>query len=211
MNSRVNELLQNMETLEAEFHAELRARERILQERFVATRAELRTASAEVQAKIQEAAQQVAEYSLWRHILSIPFIYMMIVPLVIMDIMLTVYQQICFRLYRIPTVSRGAHFVIDRQLLATLNLVDKFNCMYCGYGNGVFSYGREIISRTEQYWCPIKHAQKILDESERYRQFLDYEDTENYHQKLQTYRENLRGEEARSERADAGADRKIED
>ena len=194
MNPRVNELLENMAKLEDEFHAELRARERDFQARFVNTMAEIRAASDDLQARVQSAAEEVAQHSLWRHILSIPFIYVMIVPLVIMDFMLTIYQQICFRLYRIPTVSRSAHFVIDRQLLASLNLVDKFNCMYCGYGNGVFSYGREVISRTEQYWCPIKHAQKILDESARYQQFLDYGDTEDYHDKLETYREDLRDE-----------------
>jgi hypothetical protein len=30
------------------------------------------------------------------------------------------------------------------------------------YANGVFAYVREVGSRTEQYWCPIKHARRVL-------------------------------------------------
>lgn len=49
-------------------------------------------------------------------------------------------------------------------MLSYLNAIEKLNCVYCGYGNGVIAYGREIIARTEQFWCPIKHASKAAGE-----------------------------------------------
>lgn len=51
---------------------------------------------------------------------------------------------------------------MDLQKLVYLNGIEKFNCLSCGYGYGVISYTREIIARTEQYWCPIKHARRVV-------------------------------------------------
>jgi hypothetical protein len=131
----------------------------------------------------------------WRHIASIPFIYSMIIPFVFLDLTFTLYQAICFRLYQIKRVKRAQYFIIDRQFLVNLNVIDKINCMYCGYGNGVISYAGEIASRTEQYWCPIKHAHKIQAEPARYNRFLEYGDTENYHEKMAAYRDKLSTED----------------
>jgi len=120
----------------------------------------------------------------FRNILSSPIIYSMIIPLAFMDISITVYQHICFRLYGIPRVKRSNYLVIDRQYLVYLNTIEKFNCMYCGYGNGVISYSREVIARTEQYWCPIKHAKKVLDAHHLSRKFIDYGDAQAYKNEL---------------------------
>jgi hypothetical protein len=48
--------------------------------------------------------------------------------------------------------------VIDRPFLATLNAIEKMNCMYCGYSNGVIAFTSEIASRTENYWYLIMYA-----------------------------------------------------
>ncbi|MDD9894813.1 MAG: hypothetical protein OXU24_03385, partial [Gammaproteobacteria bacterium] len=146
-------------------------------------------------AHTREQAEGNRSFLFLRHLLSAPFIYLMIVPLAILDITVTVYQHICFRLYGIPRVHRGDHFIIDRQLLGQLTLLNKFNCVYCGYGNGSISYAREIISRTEQYWCPIKHAHDTPAASDRYNKFLEYGDTENYRERREGYREDLRSDE----------------
>ena len=126
-----------------------------------------------------------------RNVLSAPFIYSMIVPFVILDLSISVYQQICFSLYRIKKVKRSAFIVIDRYKLQHLNSIEQFNCVYCGYGNGVLSYAREVASRTEQYWCPIKHARKVIGRHSRYHDFIDFGDGENYHQRLAEYRKKL--------------------
>jgi hypothetical protein len=91
-------------------------------------------------------------------ILTAPVIYSLIIPLSLLDLFVSIYQRICFPIYGIPRVVRGEYVVIDRHMLSYLNVIEKLNCVYCGYGNGVLAYAREIAARTEQYWCPIKHA-----------------------------------------------------
>ena len=119
-----------------------------------------------------------------KHIISAPIIYSIIIPIFFIDITVSLYQHICFRLYGIPLVNRSKYLVIDRQHLEYLNVLEKLNCMYCGYGNGVMSYVREIIARTEQYWCPIKHANKVIDAHSRAENYVDYGDASSYREKL---------------------------
>jgi hypothetical protein len=113
-------------------------------------------------------------------VLTAPVIYALILPLAVLDLFGTVYQRVCFPVYGIPRVRRGDHVVIDRHHLAYLNALQKLNCVYCGYGNGVLSYAREIASRTEAYWCPIKHARRIADPHDRMAGFADYGDAEGF-------------------------------
>jgi hypothetical protein len=63
--------------------------------------------------------------------------------------------------------------------------------MYCGYGNGVISYVREIIACTEQYWCPIKHAKKNIDPHSRIKNYGDYGDASAYREQLVELRKAL--------------------
>jgi len=127
-------------------------------------------------------------------VLTAPVIYSMIAPLVFMDVCFTVYQHICFRAYGVPRVSRRDHLVIDRHKLAYLNIIEKVNCTYCGYGNGVIAYAREIVSRTEQYWCPIRHASRVHGAHERYPRFFAYGDAEAYQQGVKAIRQELGAE-----------------
>ena len=127
----------------------------------------------------------------WRSVVTAPIIYSMIVPLLIIDISFTLYQHICFRAYGVPRVSRRDYLVNDRHLLVYLNTIEKINCTYCGYGNGVLAYTREIVSRTEQYWCPIRHAHRVIDSHRRYPQFFAYGDAKSYQQGLKEKRKAL--------------------
>ena len=68
--------------------------------------------------------------------------------------------------------------MIDRHRLPYLNAVQKLNCLYCGYGNGVIAYAREIIARTEQFWCPIKHARRTHGAHARTSKFVDFGDAD---------------------------------
>lgn len=113
-----------------------------------------------------------------RHLLSAPFIYAMIIPTIILDIFLFVYQQICFRLYDIPFVKRSDYVTLDRKALDYLNVIQKFNCLYCSYVNGIFSYAVEIWWRTEKYWCPIKYAKKMKWGHDWQEYFADFWDPE---------------------------------
>jgi hypothetical protein len=94
-------------------------------------------------------------------------------------------------MYGISRVRRSAYIVIDRQHLAYLNGIEKLNCMYCGYANGVFAYVREVAGRTEQYWCPIRHATRVRAPHPHYRHFVDYGDADGYRKRLLPLRKDL--------------------
>ena len=125
------------------------------------------------------------------YIITSPIIYAVIIPLAFLDIAVFIYQQICFRVYGIPIVPRSDYIVIDRQHLDYLNAIEKFNCMYCGYGNGLIAYIREVFARTEQFWCPIKHAKSSLRHHHYVDRFVDYGDVANYKQQLAILRKEL--------------------
>lgn len=117
-----------------------------------------------------------------------PIVYTGFIPFLLMDVFLTVYQSACFPIWGIPRVRRSDYLVFDRGDLAYLNVLEKFNCFYCSYGNGVAAYLREVAARTEQYWCPIKHARRILGVHDRYAEFLEFGDAESYRQGLERLR-----------------------
>lgn len=129
-------------------------------------------------------------------IASAPVIYSLILPMMLIDAWASLYQAVCFRVYGIPRVSRGDYINLDRRYLNYLNWIEVLNCLFCGYSNGVVAYVREIGSRTEQYWCPIKHALKISDPHRRYYEFLEYGDAEGYRARLDAFREGLRADAA---------------
>ncbi|MEY4255117.1 MAG: hypothetical protein RLZZ141_344 [Pseudomonadota bacterium] len=125
------------------------------------------------------------------HLLSAPVVYAVIFPLVLLDIAVTLYQEICFRIYGIARVRRARHVVFDRHRLAYLNGLEKLNCTYCSYANGVISYARDIAAATEQYWCPIKHDAGFAEPHPRYLDFLSYGDPSDYHLRLEQLRKSL--------------------
>ncbi len=184
MNEHIAQLLDRLKALEAELeaefaknHAELRfgiEKGRVLFEQEILRRhRELQTS---LRAYIFHARPLI--------VLTAPVIYAMIVPLALLDIGVSVYQAVCFRAYGIPRVSRADYFVFDRSHLAYLNVLEKLNCAYCSYANGLIAYVREIAGRTEQYWCPIKHARRTAGAHAYYREFVDYGDAEAYRQRI---------------------------
>jgi len=121
-------------------------------------------------------------------ILVSPFIYSLILPIALLHLFIAVYQVVCFPVYGIPKVKRSDYIVVDRHKLAYLNPLEKLNCIFCGYANGVIGYAREIASRTELYWCPIKHSRPVATPHSRYTHFIDYGDAEGY----RTHQEEVR-------------------
>ena len=117
-------------------------------------------------------------------LLTAPVIYSLIVPFVVLDLWVTVYQRVCFPIYGVARVPRRRYFAIDRHKLAYLNGIEKVNCTFCSYANGVIAYVREVAARTEQYWCPIKHARAIPAPHTRYQKFADYGDAHRYRNEL---------------------------
>jgi len=198
VQTKLDEILARLQSLQDELEAEL---EKLLEEKreffqytFEKGKVHFKKQVRELQRKYKKGLVKYLIDAEFRHVISAPFIYSIIFPILFLDITVTLYQHICFRLYGIPRVQRSKYLVIDRQHLEYLNVLEKLNCMYCGYGNGVMSYVREIIARTEQYWCPIKHANKILDSHSWSENYVDYGDASAYRQKLAELRKAVASE-----------------
>lgn len=96
-----------------------------------------------------------------------------------------------FRIFKFTFLKRSDYIVFDRQYLGYLNLFEKLNCVYCSYINGLLQYASAMASRTELYFCPIKHAKKMVYEHEHYKEFLVYGDEDKYQEKLEALREKF--------------------
>lgn len=126
-----------------------------------------------------------------QNLITGPIIYSMIIPMLILDLSVSFYQISCFPIYKVAKVKRADYFVYDRQQLGYLNFIEKFHCTYCAYANGLMAYVSEIVARTEEYFCPIKHARKVAASHRRYGHFLDYGQAEEYQVKLEEFRKAL--------------------
>lgn len=137
--------------------------------------------------------QRRQKVGLWRYLrgarlavlLTAPIIYSGWVAFLLLDLFISVYQAVCFPIYGIPKVRRADYLVFDRSDLPYLNIIEKFNCFYCSYGNGVVAFAREVAARTEQYRCPIKHARRLHGAHERYPRFFEHGDAEAFRQGLE--------------------------
>jgi hypothetical protein len=125
-------------------------------------------------------------------VVTAPVIYSLILPFAVADLWVSIYQAICFRVYGIPQVPRGRYMIFDRTGLPYLNALEKLNCAYCSYVNGVIAYVREVAARTEQYWCPIKHTRRLMGAHGRYAGFDEFGDGEGYREALERSRRALR-------------------
>jgi hypothetical protein len=121
-----------------------------------------------------------------------PFIYACIIPFALLDLFISVYQAVCFPVYGIPKARRRDYVAIDRNKLRYLNALEGLNCMYCSYGNGVLAYAVDIAGRTEQHWCPIKHARRIQNAHDRYSHFFPYGDAPAYREGIDKLRNDFK-------------------
>ena len=191
MNPKISELLARIQHMELEIELEMKRRRAELQADFEETRVRFEREVLEQQRRFKTGILAYLFTANWLTVLTAPVIYALIVPISFLDLTITVYQHICFRAYGLPRVKRGDYFVFDRAHLAYLNLIEKINCAYCSYGNGVMAYGREVVARTEQYWCPIKHARKIMAAHPYYTGFVDFGDAQSYKDELENLRTEL--------------------
>ena len=191
MNPKISELLARIQHMELEIELEMKRRRAELQADFEETRVRFEREVLEQQRRFKTGILAYLFTANWLTILTAPVIYALIIPILFLDLSITVYQHICFRAYGLPRVKRSDYFVFDRAHLAYLNLIEKINCAYCSYGNGVMAYGREVVARTEQYWCPIKHARKIMAAHPYYTGFVDFGDAQSYKNELENLRTEL--------------------
>ncbi len=123
--------------------------------------------------------------------LAAPIIYGMVIPAILFDVLVFIYQQVVFRIFKVEFLKRSDYIVYDRHYLGYLNSIEKLNCVYCSYINGLMQYASAISARTEFYFCPIKHAKKIVYQHDHYHEYLMYGDEDMYHDKLQELRKKV--------------------
>lgn len=184
MKQHIDELLARIEALQNELEEEYRK----TREEWTQKKAELADEFLRQQRRYKTGLFRFLIRSRLLVVLTAPVIYAGWIPFMLMDLFVTLYQAICFPIYRIPKVRRSDYLIFDREDLPYLNLIEKFNCFYCSYGNGVAAYTREVAARTEQYWCPIKHARRVKAAHDRYPRFFDYGDAEAFQQGLNRLR-----------------------
>lgn len=197
--SRVDEILGKIEALEKELVEELRTIEPKL---LYTIRDKKVRFSAEVKKRHKLLVKRWFNYiydSGFMIVLTIPLVWSALVPVLVLDAAICLYQLICFPVYGIPFVKRREYIVMDRHSLPYLNIIEKVNCTYCAYFNGVMGYVREVAARTEQYWCPIRHARPIRPVHSRYRHFFAYGDAEAYRAGLVETRKGFEDVQPREE------------
>jgi len=191
MNEKIRKLLIEIAQLEEELATVIQDQQEQLHYRIEGSRVRFEENLRRLHHEMKTGVFAWLRTSEWRNVISAPFVYAVIIPLLLLDVFVTVYQAVCFPLYRIPKVSRSNYIVVDRHLLGYLNIIEKVNCIYCGYGDGLLAYTRQILSRTEMYWCPIKHARKVLDPHRRYAKFADFGDGEDIQGHVAKMREQV--------------------
>ena len=195
MNDNLEEILNEIKELENRIAEEIQKKKEKLKYKIVKRRIVFEKDAVRLHKKLKIS---LPRYIFTGRILSYliaPFIYSMIVPAFILDAFITVYQFICLPAYGVPHLKRSDYIFLDRYYLKYLNLLERMNCAYCGYFIGLIDYVREVSSITEQYWCPIKHAQKLKATHPRYPNFLDYGNGEDYKEGLKKLRDKLKEED----------------
>jgi len=125
------------------------------------------------------------------NVLTAPLVWLCLPPALLLEAAALLYQAVCFPLYGIPKVRRRDYLVFDHRHLAYLNAIEKCNCAYCSYFVGLIAFVQEVAARTEQYWCPVKHARRLAGLHSRYARFLEYGDGAGYRRNLERVRRDF--------------------
>lgn len=192
MTPQIVALMEKLRSIEAEIETELaKRREELrfhLENRRVVFEREALRLHREMKTRLGRYLLEAKPLS----VLTAPVIYSLVVPLVLLDVFVNVYQAVCFPAYGMPKVRRRDYLIFDRQNLAYLNVIEKVNCAYCSYANGLIAFVREVAARTEVYWCPIKHARRVLGPHPHYAGFADFGDAEAYRRQLDGMKDGVR-------------------
>lgn len=189
MKSRISEILKDIENKKQELFLEYEKLMKKYDFSFERGKIVFSQKAKDYQTKFKIPLKKYAIPKSYKHIISMPFIYGMIIPGLILDVGLFIFQQTAFRLYGIPIVKRSEYIQFDRKHLNYLNLIQKINCLYCSYMNGLFSYAVEVGGRTEKYWCPIKAARKKKWWHDWEEYFADYGDPEAFEKAFNSNKE----------------------
>jgi hypothetical protein len=192
MNGEIDGLLERLRQIEDELEQRFEARRAAFRYEIKKRRAVFEASAVARHRQIKIGILRFLRKSPVQSILTAPFIYALVIPLALLDLSVCLFQLVCFPVWGIARVRRSEHIAIDRQYLAYLNGIQKLNCVYCGYANGLIAFSQEVACRTEQYWCPIKHARRVKNPHHRYKHFLDFGDAEGFRDKQDEFRKKLK-------------------
>ena len=198
MNDKIRELLGQMSGLEAQLQAALHEHENRIMFTIKGKRVEFEHDVRAAHRKLKRSVLRWLVTDRPQNLITGPFIYFMGIPMALLDLTVSIYQAVCFPIYRIAKVPRSEYIVFDRHALGYLNFYERLHCEYCAYANGLLAYCTEIVARTEEYFCPIKHARKVLGTHARYLRFLEYGEAEDYHGRLEKFRRALAKDAAKA-------------
>ena len=188
MNPKLKDLLDRIHELERELDSDLAEKRLEFRYRIEGHKIHFEQEAAALQRALRTSSLRTLVDAPILYILTAPVVYGALFPLLLLDLAVSLYQWICFPVYDIPRLNRADFFVFDRARLPYLNTIERLNCLYCSYGNGLLAWAKEVGGRTEQFWCPIKHAHRIAAPHERYKEFFDYGDAESYRAELSRLR-----------------------
>ncbi|WKA28229.1 hypothetical protein [Bradyrhizobium roseum] len=192
MTTQLDTLMEKLRSVEAEIEVELVKRREELRFHFEKRRIVFEQEVARLHKALKTRLSRYIIEANPLTVLTAPVIYSLIVPIALLDLSVMAYQAICFPVYRIPKVRRRDYLVFDRHHLAYLNAIEKFNCAYCSYANGAIAFIREVASRTEVYWCPIKHARRVLGPHPHYQGFADFGDAEGFRARVRQLEDGVK-------------------
>jgi len=191
MNDKLHTLFDHIKQLEDEVLVEIRKGQNKFGYEIRENKVHFAQAVSHQHRRLKKSLARYLKESNFFSMVTAPVIWFCVVPVAFMDVVAEIYQFICFPVYGIPKVRRKDYIALDRHHLRYLNSMEKFNCAYCGYVNGLIAYVQEIAGRTEQYWCPIKHAVSLKTRHSRYPHFFDYGDAEQFRQRIEQVRRDF--------------------
>ncbi len=196
MTAQLDELMGKLREVQAEIEAELAKRREELRFHLESRRIVFEKEVLRIHRALRTRATRYLIDANPLMILSAPVVYSLLIPIALVDLWVMAYQAICFPIYKIPKVRRRDYLVFDRHHLAYLNIIEKINCAYCSYANGAIGFVREVAARTEVYWCPIKHARRVLGPHPHYTGFADFGDADAFRGKLAQLKDGVKIEGA---------------
>ncbi len=185
------DLTARIQSLEKELRAALEEKERAFQYHWEREKATFKQSVLAEQRKLRHKLPAYILGSRFLVLATAPLIYAGVIPFFLLDLFLALFQGVCFPIYGIPEVRRADYLIFDRGSLKYLNIVERLNCRYCSYVNGLIAYATEVAARTEQHWCPIKHARRLRAPHSRYPHFFDYGDARRYNKEIETVRNDF--------------------
>ncbi len=196
MTAQLDVLMEKLRSVESEIEAELTKRREELRFRFEKRKIVFEEDIKRIHRAIKTRSSRYFVDANPLIVLTAPVIYSLLIPVVLLDLFVMAYQAVCFPVYKIPKVRRRDYLIFDRHHLAYLNIIEKINCAYCSYANGAIAFAREVASRTEVYWCPIKHARRVLGPHPHYQGFADFGDAKGFRAKLKQMKDGVNIERA---------------